>query len=130
MKLLLVPFTIMVKRYHTNENISEIKLFLVIFYYSKRDHMNLGWFFFACYFLVLIAKNWKKCLMLYTSISLILCISIFDVAYKINRPSILHNNLNRKSLISMMSFLTIKWAQKRVHRNGRKCLPWDSYELC
>ena len=29
------------KKYHTNENISKMKLLIVTFgYYSKRDHMN------------------------------------------------------------------------------------------
>ena len=30
----------------------------------------------------------------------------------------------------MMSFLTKKWTQERVHRNERFFLPWDSYGVC
>ena len=77
--------------YHRNENISGVK-------------------FVTCSFLFMIAKNWKKMFDVVYKHHVVVCISIFNVAYKfkISRP---------KYLFLRCLFLTIKRVQKGVYTN-------------
>ena len=101
-------------------------LLLVPFWFTiVKGIIELKYFwckFIACSFLVLIAENWKKCLMLCISVFSVVCISFFDVAYKfkISRP---------KYLFLWCLFLTIKWVQKRVHRKRVFFLLWNFIEM-